>query len=132
MKNNIQKKELKEFGILIGIVFPILVGWLLPTLSGHSFRIWSLWISIPALILSQTRPQLLLYPYKTWMKIGYILGWLNSRIILGLVFILILQPIALIMKIFGYDPLRKSQIQLKKISFRESKKEHKIDLTRIF
>ena len=130
MKNNIQKKELKEFGILIGIVFPILVGWLLPTLSGHSFRIWSLWISIPSLILSQIRPQLLLYPYKTWMKIGYILGWLNSRIILGLVFLIVLQPIALIMRIFGHDPLRMKKSNQK--SYRELKTNQKINLKKIF
>ena len=130
MKNNIQKKELKEFGILIGIVFPILVGWLLPTLSGHSFRIWSLWISIPSLILSQIRPQLLLYPYKTWMKIGYILGWLNSRIILGLVFLTVLQPIALIMRISGYDPLRVKKVNQK--SYREVKTNKKVNLKKIF
>ncbi len=130
MKNNIQKKELKEFGLLIGIVFPILVGWFLPSLSGHSFKIWSLWVSIPSLILSITRPHLLLYPYKIWMKIGYILGWFNSRIILGLVFLTVLQPIALIMRISGHDPLRLKKSNQK--SYREVKTIKKINLTKIF
>ena len=40
------------------------------------------------------------------MDLGKALGWINSRIILGLVFIIVLQPIAFIMKSFGYDPLK--------------------------
>ena len=132
MKENISTKQLKEFGLLIGFGIPIIIGWLIPAIEGHIFRSWTLWIGFPFCFLSFIKPSLLYYPYKLWMALGHALGWLNSRIILGLVFILILQPIALIMRIFGYDPLRKSQIQLKKISFRESKKEHKIDLTRIF
>ena len=47
--------------------------------------------------------------------LGNILSWINSRLILGIVFA-ILQPIALIMKIFGYDPLRKKQRNNKKPS----------------
>ena len=132
MKENISRKQLKEFGLLIGFGIPIIIGWLIPAIGGHMFRTWTLWIGFPFCFLALIKPSLLYYPYKLWMSLGHALGWINSRIILGLVFILILQPIALIMKIFGYDPLRKSQILLKKISFRESKKEHKIDLTRIF
>ena len=39
------------------------------------------------------------------MKIGNALGWINSRIILGFIFVLVVQPIALIMNISGYDPV---------------------------
>ena len=63
------------------------------------------------------------------MRIGLILGWINSRIILSVVFIVVLQPISLIMKIFGYDPLRQKKINQK--SYREIN-EKSIELTRIF
>ena len=106
MDNNISKKILREFGFLIGFAFPFLIGWIIHVLGGHSFRTWTLWISFPSIILAISKPKLLLYPYKAWMKLGHILGWINSRIILGLVFVIILQPIALIMRMSGYDPLR--------------------------
>ena len=64
------------------------------------------------------------------MKLGYILGWLNSRIILGLVFLVVLQPIAMIMRIFGYDPLR--TMKNNKKTYRENKHEHSVNLKRIF
>ena len=130
MKNNISKKTLREFGFLIGFVFPILIGWILPGIGGHSFKIWTLWIGIPSLSLAILRPTILLYPYRTWMKLGLILGWLNSRIILGVVYLIVLLPIAYIMRIFGYDPLRLKKFNEK--SYREIKTNHKINLNKIF
>ena len=130
MKNNISQKILREFGILIGFTFPLLIGWFLPFLGGHSFRYWTLWISFPSLILAISKPYLLFYPYKAWMKVGYILGWLNSRIILGLVFLIVLQPIALIMRIFGHDPLRTRKAYQE--SYREFKTNQKVNFKKIF
>ena len=56
--------------------------------------------------------------------------FINSQIILGLVHLLVIQPIALIMKIFGYDPLRLKKSN--KLSYKESKEFNKVDLKRIF
>ena len=130
MKNYIPKKTLREFGFLICFTFPFLIGWILPLIGGHPFRTWTLFISIPSIILALTKPGLLLYPYRAWMKLGHILGWLNSRIILGLVFLIVLQPIALIMKIFGHDPLKTKKLVQK--SYRENKTNHIINLKKIF
>ena len=130
MKKNIPKKILRDFGFLITFLFPFLIGWLLPLLGGHSFRTWTLWISFPAFTLAISRPSLLFYPYKAWMKLGYILGWVNSRIILGLVFLIVLQPIALVMRIIGYDPLKAKKKSQK--SYREMKTHHKVYLRKIF
>ena len=129
MKEIISKKQLLEFGLLIGFGFPILIGWLLPSLFGHAFREWTLLVGIPGLITGLTAPRLLHYPYKIWMALGHSLGWVNSHIILGLVFILVLQPIAYIMRITGYDPLQRRSKGEK--TYRENRKKH-TDLTRIF
>ena len=130
MKNNLPQKKLREFGLLIGLAFPFLIGWALPFFGGHSFKTWTLWVGIPSFILAISRPSILFYPYKAWMKLGHILGWVNSRIILGLVFLIVLQPIALIMRIFGHDPLRTKKFSQK--SYREIKTNHKVNLTKIF
>ena len=130
MKETITKKQLRDFGLYIGFGFPILIGWLLPLLFRHEFRAWTLWVGIPGLILGQTRPRLLYYPYKGWMLLGHILGWINSHIILGLVFIFVLQPIAYIMRLSGYDPLKTKRKGEK--TYREVRKDNNIDLRRIF
>ena len=130
MKVSITKEKLREFGFLLGFGFPIFIGWLLPSILGHGLRIWTLWIGVPSFFLGLMTPNLLFYPYKAWMALGHILGWINSRIILGLVFIFVLQPIAFIMRLFSYDPLRKKKGNQK--SYRETIKEKSINLTRIF
>ena len=130
MKEIISKKQLREFGLLIGFGFPILIGWLLPSLFGHQFKAWTLWIGVPGLLIGFTSPRLLHYPYKGWMLLGHVLGLINSHIILGLVFIFVLQPIAYIMRLTGYDPLR-TKLKGEK-SYREVRKDHNIDLNRIF
>ena len=130
MKETISKKQLKEFGYLIGFAFPLLIGWLIPFFSGHTFRLWTLFIGIPGLTFAIISPQLLYYPYRGWMTLGLILGWLNSRVILGLIFIFVLQPISYTMHLFGYDPLRKKRKG--KDTYKEKRKTQNIDLTRIF
>ena len=130
MKISIDKKQLREFGFLIGLGFPILIGWIIPAFGGHDFRGWTLWIAIPFLFVGILKPRLLFYPYKGWMALGLALGWINSRIILGLVFILVLQPIALFMKLVGHDPL-KTKINNTK-SYREIKSNDKINLKKVF
>ena len=129
-KDSISKKQLREFGFLIGLGFPIIIGWIIPSISGDSFHSWSLFVGGTSLIIGILNPRLLFYPYKLWINVGFLLGWINSRLILGIIFIVVLQPIALIMKIVGYDPLRKSKNN--EISYRENKESHKVNLTRIF
>ena len=125
------KKTLREFGIIFGVGLPLIIGWLIPSLFGHSPRPWTLALGIPTLILSVTYPRILKIPYNVWIKIGNILGWINSKIILGAVYFAILIPISIIMKIFKYDPLQKNLSKDKK-SYREITKNNRIDITKIF
>ena len=64
------------------------------------------------------------------MQLGHLLGYMNSRIILGIVFVVVLLPIAFVMRVFGYDPLRSKKSNL--LTFKENKEGSKVDLTRIF
>tara|TARA_B100000073_G_scaffold82687_1_gene63271 strand:+ start:22222 stop:22620 length:399 start_codon:yes stop_codon:yes gene_type:complete len=124
------RKKLREFGIVIGFILPLIIGGLIPFLRGHLFASWTIYPGILLITLGIIKPEFLFYPYIVWMKFGYLLGWINSRIILGIIYIIVLIPIALFMKIFGYDPLRKKKSKNK--TYRELKTNYKIDLERIF
>ena len=130
MEKNISKKILREFGFLLGFGFPLIIGFLIPLISGHGFRFWTLWLGIIFLFFAILKPNFLKRPYKLWMKLGHILGWINSRLILGVIFIIVLMPIAFFMRIFGYDPLKRKNLYTK--SYRQITKYNKIDLNRIF
>lgn len=42
----------------------------------------------------------------SWMKFAQVLGWINSRILLTVVYFIILVPVALISRMFNKDPLK--------------------------
>ena len=124
------KKELRNFAFVLGIFFPLLFGFILPYFFGHQFRYWTLFIGFPIIILGLIAPKNLKLIYDLWIQIGNLLGYINSKIILLTIFLFVVQPIALIMKIVGYDPLkRKPNVSS---SYREVRKNDNIDLEKIF
>ena len=130
MDLKISQKILRQLSLVIGVGFPLIIGWIIPMIGGHSFRYWTLIIALFSLPIGAFCPRLLSFPYKLWMNIGNILGWINSRLILGLVYVLVLLPISFFMKLFNHNPLKTKMNN--SISYRENKKNHKIDLTKIF
>lgn len=126
----VSKKQLREFGVLLGVVFPVVFGWIIPALKGHDVPFWPFVIGLPCLVFGLLAPRALDLPYQGWMRLGHALGWVNSHLILGAVFLLVLQPIAAVMRLTGYDPLRKKQSGL--ASYREKPKVQPVDFTRIF
>lgn len=124
------RRQLRDFGLLIGVVFPLLLGWLLPALHGHPFRQWTLWIGIPGLVLGLLWPRALAWPYRGWMALGQGLGWINSHLILGAVFVLVLQPIAALMRLLGHDPLRRHRNSGE--SYRETRAHPSVDMRKTF
>ena len=127
---NITPKILREFGIILGLGLPLIIGFLIPFLIGHSFRLWTIWLGVIFLIPGIVRPKFLLLPYKGWMKLGNILSAVNSRIIFGIIFLFILIPISYIMRFMGHDPLRKKFT--KNSSYRENRKNNKINFKKVF
>jgi hypothetical protein len=101
-------KELREFGFLTGGIIAGLFGLILPLIKGHSLPMipWIIAISLAGFALFL--PKSLDPVYRIWMKIGLALGWVNSRIVLSIVFFIILTPMALIMKLLKRDTMARS------------------------
>tara|TARA_B100000212_G_C27057433_1_gene398311 strand:+ start:51 stop:443 length:393 start_codon:yes stop_codon:yes gene_type:complete len=130
MNKLLTDKILREFGFLFGIGLPLIFGFLLPLVFAHSFREWTILVGLPFICLGIIKPHLLYYPYKIWMKLGKTLGFINSHLILGLIYFIVLIPISIIMKFFKYEPLKSVNFNLN--SYRENKKEKQINLKKIF
>lgn len=50
--------------------------------------------------------QFFAFLHRMWLKLGEILGWLWTRILLTMIFFVVLGPIALMMKFFNQNPLK--------------------------
>jgi len=101
----ITRKELRDFGLIAGTLFALLFGIVFPLLRSYALPLWP-WILgallwVPALF----RPALLEAVYAGWKCLGLILGWINSRVLLALIFYLAVAPIGLFLRIFGQDPM---------------------------
>ena len=81
-------------------------------------------LSVLLLIIAVTKPSLVSPLNKMWMFIGFSLGRIISPIILGIIFFLLISPLALMLRISGRDELNlkfKSVSSYWKIKSQESK-----------
>ena len=127
------KKDLKkyrEFAFFVGIFFPLIFGYLIPYIFSHEFKLWTLILGITLLIFGIYAPSKLKFIYKLWISLGNLLSFINSRIILGSIFFLILSPISFLMKLLGHNPLRRDKNNNK--SYYEKRREFKIDFEKMF
>ena len=102
-KNNIKISSNKSFGIVFFIVFLIIA--IFPLLNDEIIRIWSLIISIIFLFLGLLNSRFLTPLNMLWFKFGIFLGKIVSPIIMGIIFFLVVTPIALFMKMLKKDLL---------------------------
>jgi hypothetical protein len=101
------KKGLREFGLVTGALFVGLFGVLFPWLFQFGFPLWP-WIIAGILWgLALLVPTGLKPIYHGWMFIAIIIGWINTRILLALVFYVIITPMGLIMRLLGKQPMKK-------------------------
>lgn len=98
-------KELRKFSIILFFAFGIL-GLLVFWRKGEAGLILC-GVALALLLCGLTRPKILVYPYKAWMTLSLILGFLTTHLILSLMYYFVFTPIGVVMRIFGRDTLRK-------------------------
>jgi Saxitoxin biosynthesis operon protein SxtJ len=104
MPNDITNKQLRSFGFTVGGIFALIGFWPL-MLCGEDPRGWALMIATGLLVPAVVFPRSLVWVHKGWMAVGHILGWINTRIILGFVFYLVITPIGIFRRWLGKDPM---------------------------
>lgn len=102
---DIPVKQLRHFGWLMGGFFAIISFWPL-VFRGEGIRLWAGIIAGAFAVLGMVFPTGLTPIYRGWMFFGEKIGWLNSRILLGLVFYALLTPISFLMVALGKRPLQ--------------------------
>jgi hypothetical protein len=102
---DIPTARLRKQGLAIGLVLVLLFGVILPLLRGTPHPGWPFWAGGLLSAVALVFPRGLRPLYRLWMGIGRVLAWVNTRLILGLVYFVVLVPVGLVMKLFGHDPL---------------------------
>ena len=116
-------RELREFGLIFGVFFVLVFALIIPWYFDKDFKVWPWWIFVGCWSLAFIYPLGLHGFFKAWVFFGAIMGWINTRIILGIVFYLILVPVGLVMKLLGKDLLSR-KLDSKRVTYRVKKKSH--------
>ena len=98
-------KRLRDFGLIMSLAVVGLFGLVIPLWKGHGLGAWPWYLAGLFGGLGVTYPLALTPLYHLWMQLGHLLEWLNSRLVLGFVFFLILTPMALVMKLLQRDTM---------------------------
>ena len=64
-------------------------------------------LPIALLLLGMVWPRAYSPLAKLWLGISLLLGSVMSRIVLSIIFVVIVTPIGLVMRLFGHDPMRR-------------------------
>jgi hypothetical protein len=101
----IDRKGLREFGLLTGAIVAGLFGLFFPWLLERAIPLWP-WIVAAVLGgWGLIAPQSLRPVYHGWMKFGLLLSKITTPIILGVVYFGVMLPIGLLMRLRGKDPM---------------------------
>jgi len=97
-------QELRRFGLLVGGILAVITVWPV-VFRGDPPRIWVGVTAGVLVALALVAPAALRLVYRAWMLLGHALGWVNTRLLLGATYFLLLLPTGLVLRVMGRDPL---------------------------
>lgn len=113
----LDKSGLRKFGLTTGILFAVLFGFFLPWMWQFTAPKWPLILGAVLCSLALVVPRSLAPFYQIWMRLALVLGWINSRVVLGLVFVVLVVPMAIAMRLLGKDPMTR-KLEREKTTYR--------------
>lgn len=78
-------------------------------------------IAAPMLLLDILFPGAFYYPAILWMGLTNMLGWLVSRLLMTVIFLLVVTPVGLVRRLVGKDSLRLKDFKKGKKSVMEKR-----------
>ena len=75
---------------------------------GEHFRPWMVGLAIALVVPAFVAPWILAPAHRAWMAFGNVLGWINTRLVLGLIFFGVVTPTGIVVRLAGRDPMRRA------------------------
>ena len=106
MTDPMSSKELRKFGFVTGGMLILFFAGLIPWIWTLSIPVWPFYAAGVLAAMALIWPASLGPVYTVWMKFAEVLGWVNTRIILSVIFFAMFFPLGVIMRLFN-DPMRR-------------------------
>jgi hypothetical protein len=102
--------ELRKFGLVTGAIIILFIGGFIPWFWDANILAWQK-VTLPLggslIAWALAHPASMVYFYKPWMKLAEGLGYINTRIILFILFYGMFLPMGVTMRLFGKDPMQR-------------------------
>jgi len=99
------RRALRGFGLAVAVITLALFGLLLPWLRGHVSPRWPWVVAVLLCTWALLLPASLAPVHRGWLAAGRALGWINTRVVLAVVFYSLFVPAGLIMRALNKDPM---------------------------
>jgi hypothetical protein len=103
-----KRRDLRKFGLVVGGVFAALAlyfllryGW--THTAGRVFG----GVGAVLLLAAAVAPRALVPFRRVWMAVAHVLGWINTRLILGVVYYLTFTLVRLVLVLLRKDPMHR-------------------------
>jgi O-antigen/teichoic acid export membrane protein len=104
----LDRKGLREFGLVTGAVVVAIFGVFFPWTLGRDWPAWPWIIAAPLWLLALVHPSWLRWIYRGWMRFGLLAGKVTTPLVLGIVFFLMISPMAMVRRLWGKDPMQRA------------------------
>lgn len=95
------KGGLRRFALTLAAAVIVLFWLLLPWLFDYARAWWPLAVGGILAVWGLLAPHSIYPLYRLWMSISRVIGWINTRILLGAVFIILVTPMGLVLRALG-------------------------------
>ncbi len=101
-----EKRDIRIVFIIFSDIFEVFAWRHYPSILSYVL-LGLVLVILPIMAFS---PVILRPVFKLWLKVGHAVGWFNTQVLLSIVFILMVIPTGLIMRLFRKDPMKRKML----------------------
>lgn len=98
-------RGLRRFAFTTGGIIALLFGLALPWVFGLGYPTWPWLLAAVLIAWGATAPATLRPVYRGWMHFGLVMSRIMTPLVLGIVYYLLITPMAAAMRLRGRDPM---------------------------
>jgi len=105
---DLDRRGLREFGLTTGAAVVGIFGLFFPWILERDWPAWPWIVAALLWLLALVRPLWLRWIFRAWMGFGLLAGRVMTPLVLGVVFFVMIAPMAMVRRLKGKDPLRRA------------------------
>jgi len=104
----LDRKGLRDFGLTTGAAVVVIFGLFFPWMLERDWPVWPWIIAAPFWALAVIHPLWLRWIYRAWMRFGLLASRVMTPLVLGIVFFVMISPMAMVRRLMGKDPMQRA------------------------